>query len=84
MMSDTLELAKTHIAAPGATLAEAQAPASVRFLRSIWHAVEVGQCNTIRRNRTGAVAIPDPDVLTRIFTRGAPGALSLEPEPLAA
>ncbi|MEM6474839.1 MAG: succinyl-diaminopimelate desuccinylase, partial [Pseudomonadota bacterium] len=51
-----------------------------RFLRSVCPVIEFGLCNATMHKRDEAVAIPDLDVLTRIYTRAALGALSLEPE----
>lgn len=48
-----------------------------RFLRSVCPVIEFGLCNATMHKRDEAVAIPDLDVLTRIYTRAALGALAL-------
>ena len=49
-----------------------------RFLRSVCPVIEFGLCNATMHKRDEAVAIPDLDALTRIYTRAALGALTLE------
>lgn len=49
-----------------------------RFLRDVCPVIEFGLCNATMHKRDEAVAIPDLDVLTRIYTRAALGALALE------
>jgi succinyl-diaminopimelate desuccinylase len=51
-----------------------------RFLRSVCPVIEFGLCNATMHKRDEAVAIPDLDVLTRIYTRAALGALTLKTE----
>lgn len=51
-----------------------------RFLRAVCPVIEFGLCNATMHKRDEAVAIPDLDVLTRIYTRAALGALELETE----
>ena len=48
-----------------------------RFLRAVCPVIEFGLCNATMHKRDEAVAIADLDVLTRIYTRAALGALSL-------
>lgn len=48
-----------------------------RFLRSVCPVIEFGLCNATMHKRDEAVAIADLDVLKRIYTRAALGALSL-------
>ncbi|MEM1051446.1 MAG: succinyl-diaminopimelate desuccinylase [Pseudomonadota bacterium] len=48
-----------------------------RFLRAVCPVIEFGLCNATMHKRNEAVAIPDLDALTRIYTRAALGALSL-------
>jgi succinyl-diaminopimelate desuccinylase len=48
-----------------------------RFLRSVCPVIEFGLCNATMHKRDEAVAIPDLDTLTRIFTRAAIAALAL-------
>ena len=50
-----------------------------RFLRAVCPVIEFGLCNATMHKRDEAVAIADLDVLTRIYTRAALGALALEP-----
>ena len=49
-----------------------------RFLRAVCPVIEFGLCNATMHKRNEAVAIPDLDALTRIYTRVALGALGLE------
>ena len=49
-----------------------------RFLRAVCPVIEFGLCNATMHKRDEAVAIPDLDVLTRIYTRAALGALALD------
>lgn len=49
-----------------------------RFLRAVCPVIEFGLCNATMHKRDEAVAIADLDVLTRIYTRTAQGALQLE------
>jgi succinyl-diaminopimelate desuccinylase len=49
-----------------------------RFLRDLCPVIEFGLCNATMHKRDEAVAIPDLDVLTRIYTRAALGALAIE------
>ncbi len=49
-----------------------------RFLRSVCPVIEFGLCNATMHKRDEAVAIPDLDVLTRIYKRAARGALALD------
>jgi len=51
-----------------------------RFLRAVCPVIEFGLCNATMHKRDEAVAIPDLDVLTRIYTRAALGALALRTE----
>ncbi|KEO86463.1 succinyl-diaminopimelate desuccinylase [Erythrobacter sp. JL475] len=51
-----------------------------RFLRAVCPVIEFGLCNATMHKRDEAVAIPDLDVLTRIYTRAALGALTLKTE----
>jgi len=51
-----------------------------RFLRAVCPVIEFGLCNATMHKRDEAVAIPDLDVLTRIYTRAALGALALKTE----
>ncbi|MFU7527479.1 succinyl-diaminopimelate desuccinylase [Qipengyuania sp. ASV99] len=51
-----------------------------RFLRSVCPVIEFGLCNATMHKRDEAVAIADLDVLTRIYTRAALGALTLKTE----
>ncbi len=46
-----------------------------RFLRAVCPVIEFGLCNATMHKRDEAVAIPDLDVLKRIYTRAALGAL---------
>ena len=48
-----------------------------RFLRSVCPVIEFGLCNATMHKRDEAVAIPDLDVLTAIYTKAAIGALAL-------
>ncbi len=48
-----------------------------RFLRTVCPVIEFGLCNATMHKRDEAVSIPDLDTLTRIYTRTALGALSL-------
>lgn len=49
-----------------------------RFLRSVCPVIEFGLCNATMHKRNEAVAIPDLEQLTRIYTKAALGALNLE------
>ena len=49
-----------------------------RFLRAVCPVIEFGLCNATMHKRDEAVAIADLDVLTRIYTKAALGALSLK------
>ena len=49
-----------------------------RFLRAVCPVIEFGLCNATMHKRDEAVAIADLDVLKRIYTRAALGALSLD------
>ncbi len=49
-----------------------------RFLRSVCPVIEFGLCNATMHKRDEAVAIPDLDVLARIYARIARAALALE------
>lgn len=49
-----------------------------RFLRAVCPVIEFGLCNATMHKRDEAVAIPDLDVLARIYTRIALDALALE------
>ena len=49
-----------------------------RFLRAVCPVIEFGLCNATMHKRDEAVAIPDLDILTRIYTRAALGALQLD------
>lgn len=49
-----------------------------RFLRAVCPVIEFGLCNATMHKRDEAVAIPDLDVLTRIYRKAALGALALE------
>jgi succinyl-diaminopimelate desuccinylase len=49
-----------------------------RFLRSVCPVIEFGLCNATMHKRDEAVAIPDLDVLARIYERIARAALALE------
>ncbi len=49
-----------------------------RFLRAVCPVIEFGRCNATMHKRDEAVAIPDLDTLTRIYTRAALGALQLD------
>ncbi|MFN3990440.1 MAG: succinyl-diaminopimelate desuccinylase [Erythrobacter sp.] len=49
-----------------------------RFLRSVCPVIEFGLCNATMHKRDEAVAIPDLDVLARIYARIAGAALALE------
>lgn len=51
-----------------------------RFLRAVCPVIEFGLCNATMHKRDEAVAIPDLDVLTRIYTRAALEALALKTE----
>ncbi|EAQ28154.1 succinyl-diaminopimelate desuccinylase [Erythrobacter sp. NAP1] len=51
-----------------------------RFLRAVCPVIEFGLCNATMHKRDEAVAIPDLDTLTRIYTRAALGALALKTE----
>lgn len=51
-----------------------------RFLRAVCPVIEFGLCNATMHKRDEAVAIADLDVLTRIYTRAALGALALKAE----
>ncbi|AWW72813.1 succinyl-diaminopimelate desuccinylase [Erythrobacter sp. KY5] len=51
-----------------------------RFLRAMCPVIEFGLCNATMHKRDEAVAIPDLDTLTRIYTRAALGALALKTE----
>ena len=48
-----------------------------RFLRAVCPVIEFGLCNATMHKRDEAVAIADLDVLKRIYTRAALGALAL-------
>ena len=49
-----------------------------RFLRAVCPVIEFGLCNATMHKRDEAVAIADLDVLKRIYTRAALGALALD------
>lgn len=49
-----------------------------RFLRAVCPVIEFGLCNATMHKRNEAVAIPDLDQLTRIYTKAALGALALK------
>lgn len=49
-----------------------------RFLRSVCPVIEFGLCNATMHKRDEAVAIADLDVLKRVYTRAALGALALK------
>ncbi|MEO1729449.1 MAG: succinyl-diaminopimelate desuccinylase, partial [Pseudomonadota bacterium] len=48
-----------------------------RFLRAVCPVIEFGLCNATMHKRDEAVAIPDLDMLSRIYTRAALAALAL-------
>jgi succinyl-diaminopimelate desuccinylase len=52
-----------------------------RFLRSVCPVIEFGLCNATMHKRDEAVAIPDLDVLARIYARIARAALALSGAP---
>ncbi len=52
-----------------------------RFLRSVCPVIEFGLCNATMHKRDEAVAIADLDVLAKIYTRAAIGALTLNETP---
>lgn len=52
-----------------------------RFLRSVCPVIEFGLCNATMHKRDEAVAIPDLDVLARIYARIASAALALSAPP---
>lgn len=49
-----------------------------RFLRSVCPVIEFGLCNATMHKRDEAVAIPDLEALTRIYTKATLGALALD------
>ncbi|MEL7189683.1 MAG: succinyl-diaminopimelate desuccinylase [Pseudomonadota bacterium] len=49
-----------------------------RFLRAVCPVIEFGLCNATMHKRDEAVAIADLDVLARVYTRAALGALALK------
>jgi len=51
-----------------------------RFLRSVCPVIEFGLCNATMHKRDEAVAIPDLEVLARIYARIAAAALALDEE----
>ena len=51
-----------------------------RFLRAVCPVIEFGLCNATMHKTDEAVAIADLDVLKRIYTRAALGALALDTE----
>ncbi|MEL7198258.1 MAG: succinyl-diaminopimelate desuccinylase [Pseudomonadota bacterium] len=74
MLADAIE-AETGIKPEQSTTG---GTSDARFLRSVCPVIEFGLCNATMHKRDEAVAIADLDVLARVYTRAALGALSLK------
>lgn len=74
MLAETIE-AETGVRPEQST---AGGTSDARFLRAVCPVIEFGLCNATMHKRDEAVAIPDLDVLTRIYQKAALGALALE------